>query len=104
MLSCIQIQQTPNDDYEEKGAFVSPILHISCPEEVALEEPAFIRIPITLEEKQIDLQNLSSSQIRVFHRCTRKISQEWEDITRKLKTPPKLENGVVSFQVKRFSM
>ena len=103
MLSCIQIQQTPNDDYEKKGAYVSPILHISCPVEVALEEPALIRIPITLEEKQIDLQNLSSSQIIVFHRCTRRRSEKWSEITRKLKTSPKLENGVVSFQVKRFS-
>jgi len=99
----LKLQQTPNDDFEERGVFFSPILHISCPVEVKLEEPALIRIPITLEEKQIDLQNLSSSQIRVFHRCTRRKSQEWAEITRKLKTPPKLENGVVSFQVKRFS-
>ena len=104
MLSYIQIQQTPNDDDEEKGAFVSPILHISCPVEVALEEPALIQLPITSEEKQTDLQNLSSSQIRVFQRCTRTKSQKWRDITKKLLTPPKLENGVVSFQVKSFSM
>lgn len=102
-MSCIQVQQTPKDDYKEKGAFIGPILHISCPVEVTFKEPALIRIPITLEEEQIDLQNLSSDHIRVFRRYTRRKSQEWEEITSELKTPPKLENGVVSFQVKRFS-
>ena len=102
-MSPLQVQQTQNDDYEEKGAFVSPILHMSCPVEEALKEPALIRIPITLEEKQIDLQNLLSGQIRVFQRCTKRKSQEWKEITSELKTPPKLENGVVSSQVQRFS-
>lgn len=99
------MQPSAYDDFRERGVFVGPILHISCPVEIELQEPALIRIPIAVEQDQIKLLDLSSSHIRVFYQGTRKKSQiqEWVEITSQLKTPLKLENGVVSFQVHHFS-
>ena len=101
----MQVQGASNDNFEERRIFVGPILHISCPVEVELEEPALVTIPVSLQRDQIERLDLSSSHIRVFYQSTRKKSQtqEWVEITSQLKTPPKLENGVVSFQVNHFS-
>jgi len=71
--------------------------------EVELKEPALIRVPITLDQQQDEPLNLSSSHISVFYQSTGRESQEWVEITDALKTPPKLEIGVVSFQVNHFS-
>lgn len=100
---CIQVQQAPSSYFEERGVFVSPILHISCLVVVELKEPALIRMPITLDQQQDESLNLPSSHISVFYRSTGKESQEWVEITSELKAPPKLEIGVVSFQVNHFS-
>lgn len=71
--------------------------------EVELEEPALIRIPITLDQQYDESLSLSSSHIRVFYQSTGSESQKWDEVTSKLKTPPKLETGAVSFQVNHFS-
>lgn len=97
------MQQVPRNDSEERKVFVGPILHISSSREVELTEPASISIPISLEQNRIQLQNLSSTHARIFYCDTKEKSQEWVEITRQLKTPPKLENGVVTFQVNHFS-
>lgn len=101
----MQVQQVSNDDFEEKRVFVAPILHVSCSKEVEHKTPASIRIPITLpqekSEQQSKLENLSSSHIRVCSR--RDESQEWDEITGQSEPPPKLENGVVAFQVDNIS-
>lgn len=95
------MEQVTNDDFEEKRVFVGPILHMSHSVEDELKEPASVRLPITLQQDQNDLENLPSSHIRVFRRTGS--SQEWVEITRQLKTPAKLENGFVTFQVNNIS-
>ena len=97
------MQQVTHDDFEERRVFVGPILHISCSQEVELKEPASIRIPIALQQDRARLQNLPSTHIRIFYRSTVDKSQEWAEITKQLKAPAKLENGVVTFQVNHFS-
>lgn len=99
------MQQVPNDGFEERKVFVSPVLHISCSMEVEFKEPASIRIPITLEQDQMSLLDLSNYRIRIFHQSEkRNKSREWVEITSELNSPAKLENGVVSFQVNHFCM
>jgi len=71
--------------------------------EFELKEPALIRMPVTLDQQQDESLNLPSSHIRVFYQSTGRESQEWVETTNELKAPPKLEFGVVSFQVNQFS-
>lgn len=101
---CTQVQEVPNDDYEETRAFVGPILHISCPVDVELKKPASIRIPVASEQDLQKLRSLSISNVRICYRSTQDSSQEWVDITEELRPPPKLENGTVTFQVNHFSL
>ncbi|KAJ7363162.1 hypothetical protein OS493_011440 [Desmophyllum pertusum] len=99
----MKVQEVPNDDYEEQRVFLGPILHISCSLDVELQEPAFIRIPITLQQDQTKLPELSPSHISIFYCSTKDKSQEWVEITKQLETPAQIENGVVTFQVNHFS-
>ena len=103
MKFCIQVQEVLNDDYEEKRAFTGPILHISCPMEVKLREPALVRLPVASEQDLQKLQSLSISYVRIYCQSTRDSSQEWVDITDDLRPPAKLEKGTVIFQVNHFS-
>lgn len=98
----MQVQQVPNDDFQERKVIFGPILHILCSVEAELTTPATIWIPLTLQEDQTELPDPSSSHVRTFYR--RDSSQEWVEITEKLKPPAKMENGVVTFQVNHFSM
>ena len=104
MMFCIQVQEVPNYNYEEKRAFAGPILHISCPVEVKLKKPALIKIPVASEQDLQKLQNLSITNVRIYYQSTGNNSQEWVDITENLRPPAKLENGTVTFQVKHFSL
>ena len=99
ILLFVQVQEVPNDDYEEQRVFLGPILHISCSLDIELQEPALIRIPITLQQDQIKLPDLSSSHVRIFYRNKKDKSKEWVEITRQLKMKAQIENGVVTFQV-----
>ena len=73
---CTQVQEVPNDDYEETRAFVGPILHISCPVDVELKKPASIRIPVASEQDLQKLRSLSISNVRICYRSTQDSSQE----------------------------
>lgn len=97
-LFLTQVQQTAN--YEVEDVFFSPILHMSCSPDVELDKPAFITIPVTLQEDKTKLTDFSQSHIRTFAWDN---SQRWAEITSQLQTPAKQENGVVSFQVRRFT-
>lgn len=103
MKFCIQVQEVLNDDYEEKRAFTGPILHISCPMEVKLREPALVRLPVASKQDLQKLQSLSISNVRIYYQSKRDSSQEWVDITGDLRPPAKLEKGTVIFQVNHFS-
>ena len=103
MIFCFQVQEVPNYYYEEEKAFAGPILHISGPVEVKLNKPALIKIPVASEQDLQKLQNLSISNVRIYHQSTGNNSLEWVDITEDLRPPAKLENGTVTFQVKHFS-
>ena len=95
-----QVQDVPNADFEETLVLVGPILHIDSPMEGELEEPASITMPIALEQDQEKVQNVETSQVRLCSRNKRDDSKEWVDITKELKPPAKLEDGVLTFQVK----
>jgi len=100
----MKVQEVPNYNYEEKRAFAGPILHISCPVELKLKEPASIGIPVASEQDLQKLQNLSISSVRICYRSLEDSSQEWVDITKDLRPPAKLENGTVTFQVTHFAL
>jgi len=101
----MKVQEVLNDDYEEKRAFTGPILHISCPVEVKLREPALVKIPVASQQDLQKLQSLSISNVRIYNQSqsTRDSSQEWVDITKDLRPPAKLEKGTVIFQINHFS-
>ena len=65
-----------------------------------LAEPVSITMPIALEQDQRKVQNVEASQVRLCSRSKIGSPREWVDITDKLEPPAKLEDGVLSFQVK----
>ena len=65
-----------------------------------LVEPVSITMPIALEQDQKKVQNVETSQVRLCYRSKRGSPREWVDITDRLVPPAKLEDGVLSFQVK----
>ena len=81
----------------------SPIVHISCSENVELVEPATIKVPLTLCEDKKGLATvLSADHVRILHLTTKGRSPEWTEITDQLETKPVVTNGIVTFQVKHF--
>ena len=95
----IQIEQTTCDEAKE-NVLSSPILHTSLSPDGELDELTVITMPVTLQEDKTKLTDLSQCHIRTFA-CDN--SQKWPEITSELPTPAKLVNGVVSFQVRRFT-
>lgn len=93
VLTFTQVQQILYDEVQS-----SLIIHTSCTPEVELKEPASITIPITLEKEQKKIPpDLLSSHVRIY--SSDSSSEQWDEITSQLKTPAKLADGVVTFEV-----
>ena len=83
--------------------FSSPIVHISCSENVQLVEPATVKVPLNLcEDKKALGLVLSADHVRILHLATKGRSPEWTKITDQLETKPVVTNGIVTFQVKHY--
>lgn len=101
--NCFQVQEVPCDEIELHDALAGPILHILPSQEVSLVAPAVVTIPITLQEGMTELPDLSSSDVRLFHRSSLDPSPEWTEITEQLKASTDLKNGIITVQVNHFS-
>ncbi|XP_022792899.1 uncharacterized protein LOC111331933 [Stylophora pistillata] len=103
----VKVQEVSSDAFEGKGVLVGPVVHIkftpkvelSDPSQVSLNCPVLINVPIDLQERQITLSEMSSRYVRVFFRGGKDTSRKWVDWTKKLRPLPKLENGIVTFEV-----
>ena len=102
------MHEIPRQWYEDSGVIVGPILHITCSPEMQLFQPATITLPFSLQDN-IECSELSSGNVRVLVNSYEEDENEtnpradWEDITSQLPRPADLTNGVVTFEVTRFS-
>ena len=46
----VQVQEVPNEDFEEEGVFFGPILRIKCFEVVQFYRPVTIQLPVSLRD------------------------------------------------------
>ena len=101
------MQGLSSDGFEGNRVLVGPVVHIAFtpkveskdPLQVSLTCPILISVPIDSQEHQIKLSGMSSRHVRVFFRGGKDTSRKWVDWTKRLKTPPKLEEGTVTFEV-----
>lgn len=101
------MQELSSDGFEGKRVIVGPVVHITFtpkdelgdPLQVILTCPLLISVPIDSQEHQIKFSGISSRNVRVFFRGGKDTSRKWVDWTKRLKTPPKLEEGTVTFEV-----
>ncbi|KAL9967531.1 hypothetical protein ACROYT_G025777 [Oculina patagonica] len=63
----MKVQEVSNYDFENKRAFVGPILHISSSPNVEFKKPATIRIPIALQQNQVECEQLKRMFIKLTY-------------------------------------
>ena len=101
-----QVQEVSNEEFEEEGVFLGPILRINCSEGVQFLKPATIRLPISLREQQdLNLRPIcgSTCDVKVLFLNSDDNQKTWIDITDDLVNPPSVDGKFVSFEVERFS-
>ena len=101
-----QVQEVSNEQFEEEGVFLGPVLRISCCEGVQFLKPATIRLPISLREQQdLNLSPIcgSTCDVKVLFLNSDDKQKTWIDITDDLVNPPSVDGKFVSFEVERFS-
>ncbi|XP_078357696.1 p53-induced death domain-containing protein 1-like [Oculina patagonica] len=99
----LKVQEFPSSEPVEKRIFISPVLHISCTQNVAFPLPVTIKLPVRIPERQ-ELPLDFCMRIHVLHDLSRDTSHEWHDITNVLEEPVAVSaNGIVAFKVRHFS-
>lgn len=101
------MQELSSDGFKGKRVLVGPVVHFAFtpkvesrdPLQVSLTCPILISVPIDAQEHQIKSLGMSPRHVRVFFRGGKDTPQKWTDWTKKLKAPPKLEKGTVTFEV-----
>ena len=97
----VQVQEVPNEDFDEEGIFFGPILRIKCFEVVQFYRPVTIQLPVSLRDRQDVKLDPSKCHVRVlFLNCEEKM--EWTELT-DLVEPTQFDSKFVRIQVKRFS-
>ena len=100
----VQVQEVPNEDFEEKGVFIGPILRIKCFEVVQFLRPVTIQLPVSLRDRQDVKLDPSKYHVRVrFLNCEEE-NEEWTELT-DLVEPTQFDGKFVRIQHKipRFS-
>lgn len=98
------MQEVSSDAIKGKKVLVSPLVHITFTPEAESRDtsrvsPVKISVPIDSQEHQIELSKMSSRHVKVFFRGGKDTSRKWVDWTKNLMVQPKLENGIVTFEV-----
>ena len=99
----LKVQEVPNEEFEENGIFLGPVLRIECNETVQFLKPVTIQLPISLREEKVLNLNPTTCHIRVLFLKSDNDQKEWIDITDDLVKPPRLDRQFVRFYVERFS-
>ena len=99
----LKVQEVPNEEFEENGIFLGPVLRINCNEAVQFLKPVTIQLPISLREEKVLNLNPTTCHVRVLFLKSDNDQKEWIDITDDLVKPPRLVRQFVRFYAERFS-
>ena len=100
----VQVQEVPNEDFEEKGVFRGPILRIKCFEVVQFLRPVTIQLPVSLRDRQDVKLDPSKCHVRVWLLNCEEENVEWTELT-DLVEPTQFDGKFVRIQhkIQRFS-
>ena len=100
----VQVQEVPNEDFEEEGVFHGPILRIKCFEVVQFFRPVTIQLPVSLRDRQDVKLDPSKCHVRVFFLNCEEEKKKWTEPT-DLVEPTKFDGKFVRIQhkIQRFS-
>ena len=99
----LKVHEVPNEEFEEEGRFLGPVLRINCFDAVQFLKPVTIQLPISLREQQDLNLNPTTCDVRVLFLKSNNGRKEWIEITDDLVKPPTLDGKFVRFHVERFS-
>ena len=99
----IQVQEVPQDEFQDLHLFAGPILHISDSSKAEFLKPVTVQLPVCLREKTPTIPNPSMWRVRIFYLRSKTESKEWIEISSELDNPATYDGKVVKFQVRRFS-
>ena len=95
-----QVQEVPNEEFEEEGVFLGPILRIKCV--VQFFRPVTIQLPVFLRDQQAFNPDPTKCHVRVLFLNCEEEKQEWTELT-DLVEPTQFDAKFVRIQVQRFS-
>ena len=99
----LKVHEVPNEEFEEEGRFLGPVLRINCFDAVQFLKPVTIQLPISFREQQDLNLNPTTCDVRVLFLKSDNGRKEWIEITDDLVKPPTLDGKFVRFHVERFS-
>ena len=99
----LQVQEVPNEEFENMNVFVGPILRIVCSSGVEFSNSVTIQLPISLGDVPEGIPDHSVCRVKVLFLKSEGESKEWVEITKDLENPARFDGKLVTFQVKRFS-
>ena len=103
ILYHLQVQEVPQDEFENVDLFAGPILRILGSPKAEFLKPVTIQLPVCLREKTPTIPNPSMCRVRIFFLRSETESKEWIEISSELENPATYDGKVVKFQVRRFS-
>ena len=99
----LKVHEVPNEEFEEEGRFLGPVLRIKCFDAIQFLKPVTIQLPISLREQQDLNLNPTTCEVRVLFLKPNDGRKQWIEITNDLVKPPTLHGKFVRFHVERFS-
>ena len=96
----VQVQEVPNEEFEEEGVFLGPILRIKCV--FQFFRPVTIQLPVFLRDQQAFNPDPTKCHVRVLFLNCEEEKQEWTELT-DLVEPTQFDAKFVRIQVQRFS-
>ena len=96
----VQVQEVPNEEFEEEGVFLGPILRIKCV--VQFFRSVTIQLPVFLRHQQDFNPDPTKCHVRVLFLNCEEEKREWTELTDLVK-PAQFDGSFVRIQVQRFS-
>ena len=98
----VQVQEVPNEEFDEEGVFLGPILRIKCSEVVQFFRPVTIQLPVSLRNRQDFKPDPTKCRVRVLFLNCEEERKEWTELT-DLVESTQFDAKFVRIQVQRFS-
>ena len=103
ILYHLQVQEVPQDEFQDLELFAGPILHISDASKAEFLKPVTVQLPVCLREKEMTTPDPSMCRVRIFYLHSETESKEWIESSSELDNPATYDGEVVKFQVRRLS-